>query len=178
MYRSERWHSRWCRTRIPVRVLQNPGTPGLPAAAKIHWLKCVANTQPTPRQRIARFRCQHIMDLFRIVAVGFLDPAHSESLRDSLACFIAIWLLVKILTMFPRQRWSEVRITAAHLSQHRLAKLLGVSSVGDAPEVASAAGLAHLRRDTAPTPACLADSSAPETPPPLALAGCPPSAVP
>src|SRR5438094_9813487 len=100
------------------------------------------------------------MDLFRIVAVGFLDPAHSESLRDSLACFIAIWLLVKILTMFPRQRWSEVRITAAHLSQHRLAKLLGVSSVGDAPEVASAAGLAHLRRDTAPTPACLADSSA------------------
>src|SRR5438874_7778313 len=109
------------------------------------------------------------MDLFRIVAVGFLDPAHSESLRDSLACFIAIWLLVKILTMFPRQRWSEVRITAAHLSQHRLAKLLGVSSVGDAPEVASAAGLAHLRRDTAPTPACLADSSAPETPPRLRL---------
>src|SRR5439155_12388872 len=41
-----------------------------------------------------------------------------------------------------------------------------------------AAALSHPHRDTAPTPAWLADSSAPATPPPLAAASCPPLPAP
>src|SRR5438876_695347 len=38
--------------------------------------------------------------------------------------------------------------------------------------------LSHPHRDSAPTPAWLADSSAPATPPPLAAASCPPLPAP
>src|SRR5438093_5518690 len=41
-----------------------------------------------------------------------------------------------------------------------------------------AAALSHPHRDSAPTPAWLADSSAPATPPPLAAASCPPLPAP
>src|SRR5437867_4277466 len=43
---------------------------------------------------------------------------------------------VFFLQVFRRQRRPEVRITPAYLNEHRLAKLLGVSSVGDSPAVA------------------------------------------
>src|SRR5947209_6283026 len=41
-----------------------------------------------------------------------------------------------------------------------------------------AAALSHPHRDSAPTPAWLADRSAPATPPPLAAASCPPLPAP
>src|SRR5438105_92274 len=40
------------------------------------------------------------------------------------------------------------------------------------------AALSHPHRDSAPTPAWLADRSAPATPPPLAAASCPPLPAP
>src|SRR5436853_7582531 len=43
---------------------------------------------------------------------------------------------VFFLQVFRRQRRPEVRITPAYLNEHRLAKLLGASSVRDAPAVA------------------------------------------
>src|SRR5207247_3761678 len=43
---------------------------------------------------------------------------------------------VFFLQAFRRQRRPEVRITPAYLNAHRLAILLGVSSVGDSPAVA------------------------------------------
>src|SRR5438876_4653184 len=43
---------------------------------------------------------------------------------------------VFFLQVFRRQRRPEVRVTPAYLNEHRLAKLLGVSSVGDSPAVA------------------------------------------
>src|SRR5439155_798006 len=44
---------------------------------------------------------------------------------------------VFFLQVFRRQRRPEVRITPAYLNEHRLAKLLGVSSVGDAHPLSS-----------------------------------------
>src|SRR5205809_494267 len=47
---------------------------------------------------------------------------------------------VFFLQVFRRQRRPEVRITPAYLNEHRLAKLLGVSSVRDPPAVAMLQG--------------------------------------
>src|SRR5207248_7272461 len=56
---------------------------------------------------------------------------------------------VFFLQVFRRQRRPEVRITPAYLNEHRLAKLLGVSSVRDSPAVAM---LQRFRTPTAIAP--------------------------
>src|SRR2546422_7542228 len=85
---------------------------------------------------------------------------------------------VFFLQVFRRQRRPEVRITPAYLNEHRLAKLLGVELGWRLARSCHAAALSHPHRDSAPTLAWLADSSALATPPPLAAASCPPLPAP